>query len=73
VRKRLSEARAAGDEEEVQGLTERLKEIEAGIEFTQDEIESTQQAIMQSEDARVIFYWNHYVNIFTLNYIAGWL
>jgi chromosome condensin MukBEF ATPase and DNA-binding subunit MukB len=66
VRKRLSEARAMGEDEEVQGLKERLKEIQAGIDFTQDGIEETQQAIMQLEDTRVIFSWNHSANIFTV-------
>jgi uncharacterized 2Fe-2S/4Fe-4S cluster protein (DUF4445 family) len=62
-----------GDEEEVQMLKERLKEIEAGIEFTQDGIEEAQQAIMQLEDTRVILYWNHSVNMFTLIHFAGWI
>lgn len=56
VKKRLSEARAMGEEEDAAALKERLKEIQAGIEFTQDVIGETQQTIMQLEDTRVIFF-----------------
>jgi hypothetical protein len=40
-------------EETITGLYEQLKEIQAGMEFTQDVIEETQQQIMQLEDTRV--------------------
>jgi len=41
------------DEDMLISMCERLKEIQAGIDFTQDEIEGTQQSIMQLEDMRV--------------------
>ncbi|CAB3377767.1 Hypothetical predicted protein [Cloeon dipterum] len=53
TRRRLAEARArCEDEDIVAGLQERLKEIQVGMEFTQDVIEETQQSIMQLEDTR---------------------
>ncbi|XP_059472977.1 kinesin-like protein KIF21A [Neocloeon triangulifer] len=53
TRRRLAEARARGEHEDIiAGLQERLKEIQAGVEFTQEIIEETQQSIMQLEDTR---------------------